>query len=319
MHYICNIIGGRWSDEMLELEVLAQRRTIQANSTVGNRSNSTPTSSTSHNQQMRPQKYSTPSLVHTTQQPQQQYGRSNSAAIVPAETHHTAASRPSHPMVTTRPQRQPTVVHLEDEVTHYNWDEHTLEEGDIKLVKLNQQSSEYSDLNEIFKETLPNAVIDSIDRIQNKLLWKKYDDCLRRLKEQYNTNSIEERLLFHGTRTNDPLLIYGGDSSFDMRYSQQGMWGKGNYFAVNASYSDNNYAHIVGNSRQLLVAMVIIGTPFSSRENRNLIKPPPRPHKHRGVQVHYDCVMGETGGSRVYITYENDRAYPMYLITYHKN
>ena len=44
-----------------------------------------------------------------------------------------------------------------------------------------------------------------------------------------------------------------------MRYCHSGLWGRGNYFAVNASYS-NNYAHIeAGGVRQMLVAYVLTG------------------------------------------------------------
>ena len=33
-------------------------------------------------------------------------------------------------------------------------------------------------------------------------------------------------------------------------------------------------------------------------------------------QMKYDTVTGHTGGSQVYMTYDNDKAYPAYLITY---
>ena len=48
---------------------------------------------------------------------------------------------------------------------------------------------------------------------------------------------LGEKPLFHGTRTNKPEAIFKGDASFDMRYCHSGLWGRGNYFAVNASYS----------------------------------------------------------------------------------
>ena len=45
---------------------------------------------------------------------------------------------------------------------------------------------------------------------------------------------LGEKPLFHGTRTNKPEAIFKGDASFDMRYCHSGLWGRGNYFAVNA-------------------------------------------------------------------------------------
>ena len=225
--------------------------------------------------------------------------------------------RTTYPHYSGSPQHTAVPIVEDATVTHYNWDHHTIEEGDIKVVPLDLRSGEYRDVAEVFLETLPNSQIKKIERIQNKLLWQKYDDCLRRLKHQYNTPAVEERLLFHGTKGNNPSCIYEGDSSFDMRYSQQGMWGKGNYFAVKASYSDA-YAHVIGETRQILLAMVITGTSYPSKPQADLRQPPLRSQKQRGIQVHYDSVLGETNGSRVYITYENDRAYPMYLITYKK-
>jgi len=49
-------------------------------------------------------------------------------------------------------------------------------------------------------------------------------------------------MLWHGTRTTDPRIISGSEEGFDMRFANAGMWGTGNYFAVNASYSNNGYA-----------------------------------------------------------------------------
>ena len=36
----------------------------------------------------------------------------------------------------------------------------------------------------------------------------------------------------------------------------------------------------------------------------------------QGIERRYDTVTGETGGSKVYVVYENGRAYPEYLVTY---
>lgn len=131
---------------------------------------------------------------------------------------------------------------------------------------------------------------------------------------QYS-GTLGEQLLFHGTRFNDPELIYEGDSSFDMRYSQNGMWGSGNYFAVNASYS-NSYSYNCTGYRQMLVASVLTGLSYYTRPDNSLRKPPYRPNRIGGIQYRYDSVSGDTGGSKVYITYDNDKAYPAYLITY---
>lgn len=83
------------------------------------------------------------------------------------------------------------------------------------------------------------------------------------------TGEVNEMLLFHGTSTTPPAVIYDSDVGFDHRLaSRSGFYGSGIYFACNAEYSHKNYAHMftgsVGNLapargkqlRQLLLAKV---------------------------------------------------------------
>ena len=175
---------------------------------------------------------------------------------------------------------------------------------------------EYMFVSSEFESTLPpwQYEIERIERIQNKLLWRRYFDCAKRMFD-YNGGVVKEKTLYHGTRSKNPTEIYRGDAGFDMRFSNHGMWGKGNYFAVNASYSDN-YSHpCAGGRRQMLVAKVLTGYEYTCSSDPSLTKPPFR-EAAGSIRRRYDCVSGTTGGSQVYITYENDRAYPAYLITY---
>ena len=104
-----------------------------------------------------------------------------------------------------------------------------------------------------------------------------------------------------------------------MRLSRQGMWGKGNYFAVNASYA-NSYAYSVHgtNMRKLLVAFVLTGLSYNCNPDGSLTMPPYRGEQDDPTNIarRYDTVNGVTGGTTVYITYDNTLAYPAYVITY---
>ena len=94
------------------------------------------------------------------------------------------------------------------------------------------------------------------------------------------------------------------------------MWGKGNYLAVNASYSDSYAYRSKTGLKKMLVAWVLTGVSYHCASQR-YTKPPLRGTQGRGgIQRRYDSVSGVTGGSKVFITYENNRAYPAYLITY---
>ena len=150
----------------------------------------------------------------------------------------------------------------------------------------------------------------------------RYRDCKERFKR--DLPSAGEKHLFHGTRQNDPEVIYSGDVGFDVGHSKVGWWGTGIYFAVNASYSDR-YAHaknVLGHRTPLckmLVAKVLTGLPFVSLPNRELRFPPERADTGAGegrVRRHYNSVQGTSSGSEVYTTYNNEQAYPAYIISY---
>ena len=101
-----------------------------------------------------------------------------------------------------------------------------------------------------------------------------------------------------------------------MRYSTSGMWGPGVYFAKNASYS-NNYANVTSNNlRRIFFARVCVGDAHLCASDPSLRMPPLRPNQPAHSRERFDSVCGNTGGSDVWILYENYRAYPEYLVTY---
>ncbi len=190
---------------------------------------------------------------------------------------------------------------------------------DVRLFLIDPEAEvdEYSRVHDEFKLTLPHRKILKIHRVQNKPLWDEYSKCSRTM-EKVNDDILKEELLFHGTRTNDPIYIYGGSSGFDMRHSRTGMWGKGNYFAKNASYSDG-YAYQEEGIKKMFAAWVLTGISYESAHDSTLTMPPVRQQgnvQEGKVQHKYDSVTGTSGGTRVYITYDNIHAYPAYLIVY---
>lgn len=73
------------------------------------------------------------------------------------------------------------------------------------------------------------------------------------------TENLTEKMLWHGTRTTDPKLIYNGKYGFNTNYSEDGMWGRGSYFAQNASYS-HMYSHkFQDGTRGMFYAKVNLG------------------------------------------------------------
>ena len=193
------------------------------------------------------------------------------------------------------------------------WD---LNDSPVSLKEVSPISIEFSKVLSLMQHTLPNVRITKLERIQNEWLWTRYSQH-RELIKKKNQGTAQELDLFHGTRSNLPHYIYTGEEGFDMRFSAQGMWGTGNYFAENASYS-HAYAYSMGGSRQVFLVKVLVGASFECHANPSLRMPPEKPSRTSslfGVE-RYDSVSGVTNGSKVYIIYDNLKAYPFYLITY---
>ena len=137
--------------------------------------------------------------------------------------------------------------------------------------------------------------------------------------------SLNEKLLFHGTSRTPPSKIWQSEDGFDLRYSRRGMWGIGSYFAEKASYSDQ-YAYTYNTNYvqfcEMLVANVLTGNSKqmpSDRNSRNLTRPPVYVEATvSNPEVLYDSVTGHTNGSRIYVLYKLDMAYPSYLVRYFK-
>lgn len=200
------------------------------------------------------------------------------------------------------------------------WDE-MKDEEEVKcfLIDSFRELEEYERVQGEFNLTLPQYEVVKIYRVQNKALWGKYFTYSQKMLE-FNDGILNEKLLFHGTRDTDPKeIIQGSTCGFDMRYSGTGLWGRGTYFAENASYS-HSYAYNEHGLKKMFAAWVLTGISYESRPDSNITVPPPRDREEDAnrdkVKYLYDTVTGVTGGTRVYITYDNDHTYPAYLIVY---
>ncbi len=98
------------------------------------------------------------------------------------------------------------------------------------------------------------------------------------------------------------------------------MWGQASYYAVNASYSDGYSYSVPNGGRQMFLVYVLTANSYKCSSNSSLRLPPKMTSNTsvagENLDVRYDTVTGNTGGSDVYMTYDNRKAYPAYLITY---
>ena len=188
--------------------------------------------------------------------------------------------------------------------------------NDVETMPVPVGGQEWLELENLLHQSIPNAKVVVITRIQNLTLWRRYS-FFKSLMHKKNHGAVNEKLLFHGTRNTDPITIISSEKGFDFRYgSEDCLWGKGTYFAVQASYCDRQFAYKKGADKQIFVARVLTGISFAmSQPNRSLKEPPTKPKS----TDRYDTVTGFTGGvlpSQVYVIYDHDKAYPAYLLTY---
>jgi len=187
----------------------------------------------------------------------------------------------------------------------------------VELVDVKQGTPEWNKVAEHFGKTVPLHKLRQVQRVQNKLLWKKFAN--ERETIGMKGGATNERLLFHGTKLTKPEAIYHGEEGFDMRVSNNGMWGAGIYFAAASLYSVA-YAHSAARGlSQFFLASVITGDTYRSQPDNRLRMPPTKPStksKSGLKNERYDSVCGSSGGSDIFIVYDNRKAYPSYLISF---
>jgi len=180
-----------------------------------------------------------------------------------------------------------------------------------ELFSVRRGTPEWQHVERKFAATMGSGRIIELTRIQNKCIWEKYVHEKKRL-DQKNNRAINEKELFHGTSSNSPQNIYKDEDGFDVGFSRKGMWGVANYFAVKASYSDR-YAFQSRDGKQMFLVKVLAGESYNCQPDSSLHMPP---NKHPATQTKYDTATENTNGSQVFMTYDNNIAYPTYLITY---
>mmetsp|Transcript_48702 Transcript_48702/g.72299 ORF Transcript_48702/g.72299 Transcript_48702/m.72299 type:complete len:894 (-) Transcript_48702:279-2960(-) len=200
------------------------------------------------------------------------------------------------------------------------------------LVNVSPHDEQYWLVNDKLRETMGDAWISNVWRIQNHQLWNYYSFHKNRLA--MTGVGHNEHLVFHGSSSLEPSIIYNDrQDGFMMQFSRKGFWGRGIYFAQKSDYS-NSYSYKPGtdcserpgagsSEREMFLAKLLVGNEIlmdinesasKAAECRELTVPPTDPQ----TGLKFNTVTGYTGGSQVWIVYENGRAYPDYLIRYYR-
>ncbi|NXS93414.1 PAR12 polymerase, partial [Jacana jacana] len=177
-------------------------------------------------------------------------------------------------------------------------------------VELSSTTSEYDKIKQLFHQTMKNYNILKIQRIQNPSLWKVFQWQKEQMKKENRGTEVNEKLLFHGTKASfvEAICIH----NFDWRIcgSNGTSYGKGSYFARDASYS-HAYCQPAVKTKTMFVARVLVGDYVKG--NATYVRPPPK--SVNGLRFYDSCVDQESNPS-IFVVFEKYQIYPEYTIDY---
>ena len=169
---------------------------------------------------------------------------------------------------------------------------------------LEMSESEYDQISNRIRASYPNSCICWIEEVMNPSLRKAYE-ARRALLFSGGAGPNSEQLLFHGTSEEAVNNIASG--GFDPTYNKASAYGKGTYFAKNASYSFNYMKSEKNGISFMLLCDVLVGNSClgssDMRINTSL----------------YDSSVDNPANPTIFVTPYAVGAYPKYIIAFHKN
>ncbi|KAG8142742.1 putative Zinc finger CCCH-type antiviral protein [Naja naja] len=221
--------------------------------------------------------------------------------FVSSEDTHSSNNNNKTPTPTASPVSTPTYPP--------NWDNTALPAIGYVAIELNRGSPEFLKIENLFQLTMKNYKIHRIERIQNPSLWQVYQQK-EQMKKKKGGQKIDERLLFHGTNPSSLKAICTDNFDWRLCGTNGTVYGKGSYFARDASYSDN-YSQAKEDEKAMFLAQVLVGE-FAM--GHQLYTRPPA--KLADVLNSYDSCVDNTTNPSIFVIFEKHQAYPAYLIFY---
>ncbi|NXX08379.1 PAR12 polymerase, partial [Larus smithsonianus] len=190
------------------------------------------------------------------------------------------------------------------------WDRSALPDIGYKLVELSYTSSEYGNIKRLFEKTMKDYYIHQLQRIQNPALWQVFQWQKEQMRKLNKSKPVDERLLFHGTSPSHVPAIC--EQNFDWRIcgTHGTKYGKGSYFARDASYS-HAYCSSHSGRYSMFVAHVLVGDFVQG--NPEYVRPPPRCSNSNRL---YDSCVDDLTDPSIFVIFEKHQIYPAYILEY---
>ncbi|NWV88874.1 PAR12 polymerase, partial [Machaerirhynchus nigripectus] len=191
-----------------------------------------------------------------------------------------------------------------------HWDASKLPDFGYEAVVISNVTSEYNGIKQQFHQSMKNYSILKIQRIQNPSLWKVFQWQKEKMKKENGGKEVQEKLLFHGTDVNSVKTICSQNFDWRICGSNGTNYGKGSYFARDASYS-HVYCQTTQQGYLMFVARVLVGDYVKG--NAAYVRPP---RKCADQLRFYDSCVNDELNPSVFVVFEKHQIYPEYLIEY---
>ncbi|CAL8240349.1 unnamed protein product [Gadus morhua 'NCC'] len=184
-----------------------------------------------------------------------------------------------------------------------HWDKTQVPEIGHKKVLLQESSEEYKEVETLFRQTMTAFDIVKIERIQNKSLWDHFQLQREQMKTRDGGHSVAERKLFHGTDSKfiEPICCL----NFDWRIcgTHGTVFGKGSYFARDASYS-HNYTSNASTVRSMFVSRVLVG--HHTWGSPDYVRPPSKDGRDT---LFYDSCVNDIHSPSIFVIFDRPQIY----------
>lgn len=188
---------------------------------------------------------------------------------------------------------------------------------DVTLIEMARGETEWNEIsNRIKMSNLCDKNIHNVLRVENKELYSRFYKN-KIYKEREKGFKCETSYLFHGSRNLNPMIIcnLGFDATFTSDLSSYGrgiyMHNKVDDACWNAYYNNNYNSYPV---LMVIFAEVITGVSYYSLPNK--INSPPlfNGNSRYDSVTDTDNLLMKQDINQTYILYENDVAYPSYIV-----
>uniref|UniRef100_A0A1X7UHJ5 Poly [ADP-ribose] polymerase n=1 Tax=Amphimedon queenslandica TaxID=400682 RepID=A0A1X7UHJ5_AMPQE len=183
------------------------------------------------------------------------------------------------------------------------------------FVTLPATGPEYKTAETAFNKTMTGSYtqILSIQRLQNPTLYKQYAVRKKEMEKHNPKGHQNERLLWHGTSpdTLDKINTRGFDRNFAGKNATY--YGKGVYFARDASYSHGYTSPDANGVRHMYYTLVLTGE--FTRGDTSMLAPPPK-NPQVDPNVTFDATVNNVADPSIFVVYQDAQNYPAYMVNY---